>query len=454
MLVTDEVSLIRKYNIPGPRYTSYPTVPYWTDKPTQEQWKGSVLQTFRKSNAKRGISVYIHLPYCESLCTYCGCNTRITINHAVERPYIEGVLAEWKLYLDLFDDVPLISELHLGGGTPTFFSPDNLDYLLSSLLSAARVADEKSFSFEAHPNNTRYEHMEVLYRHGFRRISLGIQDFDPHVQKTVNRIQSYEQVEKVTREAREIGYESVNYDLIYGLPFQTLNSVTDTIEKVRNLRPDRIAFYSYAHVPWVKPGQRKFTEADLPDNETKRSLYETGRRMLEEAGYMEIGMDHFALPEDSLYQAMVNRTLHRNFMGYTTSSTDLMVSLGASSISDSTTAFVQNIKIVEEYLKAVKEGIFPFFKGHMLTEEDLRIRRHILDMICFQETSFTEGEDALKTKVKRRLSEMVSDGLVSFNGNKVSAGDACRPFIRNVCMAFDERLNSDKPETVIFSSTI
>lgn len=449
-----ESSLITKYNVPGPRYTSYPTVPYWSVKPDQESWKEHVLTTFKKSNSTQGISVYIHLPFCESLCTYCGCNTRITINHAVEKPYIEGVLKEWKLYLDLFGEKPVISELHLGGGTPTFFSPSNLDYLLSSLLKDVDVHKNPSFSFEAHPNNTTYEHMKVLFDHGFRRISLGIQDFDPVVQKTVNRIQSYEQVKKVTDEAREIGYESVNYDLIYGLPFQTMKSVTDTIDKVRTLSPDRIAFYSYAHVPWVKPGQRKFTEADLPDNDSKRALYENGRRMLEAYGYMEIGMDHFALPHDSLYLSMQNKTMHRNFMGYTTSRTDLMVSLGASSISDSTTAFVQNIKLVEDYLKAVAEGRFPFFKGHLLTEEDLRIRKHILNMICFQETTFSFSEKEQKQEILKRLVEMISDELVKVDGDRIYATEACRPFIRNVCMAFDERLNKDKPETIIFSSTI
>jgi oxygen-independent coproporphyrinogen-3 oxidase len=289
-------NLLEKYNTAVPRYTSYPTVPFWNDiAPTQEKWKEIVKQTFLSKNETEGISLYIHLPFCESLCTYCGCNTRITINHKVETPYINAVLKEWSLYLELFGTKPYIKELHLGGGTPTFFNPIRLKQLIESILSSSVLCRDAELSFEAHPNNTSDEHLNSLYQLGFRRLSLGIQDFDEDVQHIINRVQSYESVKYVTDKAREIGYTSINFDLIYGLPLQTERSVRRTIEKVIQLRPDRISFYSYAHVPWLKPGQRQFTEQDLPEVNTKRKLYENGREAFEKAGYTEIGMDHFAI---------------------------------------------------------------------------------------------------------------------------------------------------------------
>ncbi|MEZ5022848.1 MAG: radical SAM protein [Chitinophagales bacterium] len=281
--------LIQKYNVQGPRYTSYPTVPYWTNNPTNDQWIDHVKKVFHSSNSEEGISLYIHLPYCESLCTFCACNKRITINHAVEKPYIEALLKEWALYLQLFDEKPIIKEIHLGGGTPTFFQPENLHLLLSTIISSSIKHDEAAYSFEAHPKNTTKAHLETLFQLGFKRLSLGIQDFDPEVQRIINRVQPFEMVEEVVNNARDIGYESINFDLIYGLPKQDIDSIKMTIELVNQLVPDRIAFYSYAHVPWIKGGgQRLFTEADLPKDAEKRELYELGKQMFEAADYVEI----------------------------------------------------------------------------------------------------------------------------------------------------------------------
>ena len=271
--------LIRKYNIPGPRYTSYPTVPYW-DKVgiAKNSWIDSLQKAYEESNQKEGISLYIHLPFCENLCTFCGCHKRITKQHGVESPYIKTLLKEWSLYQKIFSQKPRIKEIHLGGGTPTFFSPDNLKFLIEGVLENSEITDDYEFSFEAHPNNTSKEHLQTLYDLGFRRNSFGIQDYDPLVQKTINRIQSFETVQKVTNLSREIGYTSISHDLVFGLPKQTLQSVTDTIEKTSQLMPDRIAYYSYAHVPWIKGvGQRGFDETDLPKAEIKRALYEIGK---------------------------------------------------------------------------------------------------------------------------------------------------------------------------------
>jgi oxygen-independent coproporphyrinogen-3 oxidase len=450
-------SLFQKYNVQGPRYTSYPTVPYWNSvAPTKQEWINEVQKSFSLTNKNEGISIYIHLPFCESLCTYCGCNTRITVNHAVEEPYIDSLIKEWKMYLDIFQDRPNIKELHLGGGTPTFFSAENLIKLISTIVATSNILSDAEFSFEAHPNNTTHSHLEALYNLGFRRLSLGIQDFDEKVQDAINRKQSFEQVKNITQLARNIGYVSINFDLIYGLPFQTLQTIKTTVEKTIQLKPDRIAFYSYAHVPWLKPGQRKYSEKDLPMGDEKRALYELGRTLFEKAGYVEIGMDHFALKSDSLYLAEKSGNLHRNFMGYTAGKTHLLVGLGVSSISDAWTAFVQNVKTVEEYYSYLKKNELPIFKGHILTEEDLVLRQHILNIMCKLKTSWEKKSEQCESlfKVFERLDEMEADGLVIRNKKSLLVTEKGRPFIRNICMAFDARLHQNKPETTLFSQTI
>ncbi len=450
-------SLIDKYNIPGPRYTSYPTVPFWDDASfTSDLWQQSVLRTFNETNDSEGISVYIHLPFCEQLCTFCACHKRITKQHSVETPYLESVLKEWDLYVKLFGRTPKIKELHLGGGTPTFFSPENLRILLEGIFAKAEIAENPEFSFEGHPNNTTKEHLQTLYDLGFRRCSFGVQDYDPQVQKAINRIQPFENVKNVTEWAREIGYKSVSHDLVFGLPFHTWEKMEFSIRKTLELKPDRLAFYSYAHVPWIKGvGQRGFDENDLPSGEEKRKLYENGKKLLEELGYIEVGMDHFALEHDDLYQSMKNGKIHRNFMGYSSSKTKLMIGLGMSAISDSWYAFAQSNKSVEEYQKLVEEGIIPVVKGHILNKEDLIIRQHILNLMCRLETSwdlqtsFPELENALET-----LKEMETDGLVEISENSIKITEKGRAFTRNVAMTFDLRMLRNKPETRIFSMTI
>jgi len=443
-----------KYNVAAPRYTSYPTVPYWDNENfSAELWKESVKLSFNESNKDDGISIYIHLPYCESLCTYCGCNTRITKNHKVEGPYVQAVLKEWQQYLQVFEARPVIREIHLGGGTPTFFSAENLQLLINGILKDAKVHPDAEFSFEAHPGNTTELHLKTLYNLGFRRLSLGIQDFDPKVQFIINRIQSFEQVEQATKTAREIGYTSVNFDLIYGLPLQTVKGLAETISLVGQLMPDRIAFYSYAHVPWLKPGQRHYTENDLPDARAKQQLYETGRNLLKAYGYDEIGMDHFALPGDSLYQASINGKLHRNFMGYTHQYTQLMVGLGVSSISDSWYAFAQNVKKVEDYIELVNQDKLPVFKGHILTREDLVIRRHILDIMCKGETRWNyhnEPFESIFTGIER-LQTLADDNLIALNSWSLKVTPEGKRYLRNICMALDARLWKNQPTSQLFS---
>lgn len=452
--------LIKKYNVPGPRYTSYPTVPYWSETPTSEQWISSIAHSLKESEAKGiGAALYIHIPFCESLCTYCGCNTRISRNHKVVGPYLASVLKEWDLYLSHLgrEQEPItISEIHLGGGTPTFFSAGELKELMEGILSRARIGADAEFSVEADPRVTTEAHLRILADLGFKRLSLGIQDFDPAVQEIVHRVQSEEQVRTVTEKARELGFTSINYDLIYGLPLQTQASVANTIQTVRALRPDRIAFYAYAHVPWIKPGQRRFTEADLPNGDEKRRLYELGRKMLEEVGYHEVGMDHFALEQDSLWKASSDGSLHRNFMGYTSRKVAPLIGLGVSAIGDSWGAFAQNEKLVETYQARVAKGEIPIFRGHVLSEEDQTLRGHILNLMTRLETSWSDdlGRIPFLGQIEERLQEMERDELVEMTGDSCFILEKGRPFLRNICMAFDARMIEKAPATQLFSRTI
>lgn len=442
--------LIKKYNVAAPRYTSYPTVPYWdTTEWNEEIWLDSIRKVYDESS-EDGISMYVHLPFCESLCTYCGCNTRITRNHAVEVPYIKAVLKEWKMYCSVLECKPRVKEIHLGGGTPTFFKAEHLKMLISGILEDSELTHDAEFSFEAHPANTEESHLKTLYELGFRRLSLGIQDFDPRVQDIINRKQSIEQVAQITTYARALGYNSINFDLIYGLPLQTLKGIESTISEVVKLMPDRIAFYSYAHVPWIKPGQRKFTEDDLPEDGEKRMLYERGCELLNLAGFENIGMDHFSLKSDILYKALIEGTLHRNFMGYTHQYTKLSLGLGVSSISDSWFAFAQNTKSVETYQKMIDNGEFPLMKGHHLTESDLESRKEILNIMC---KGYTDMRGTNSRLVKRLL-PLRKDKLISFNYDKLYVTSTGKSFLRNICMAFDERLWNSPSADQKFSKAV
>lgn len=449
-------ALVAKYNRPVPRYTSYPTVPYWDAHLEGEKWEQAFVQRFEEQNAAHGISLYIHLPFCESLCTYCGCNKKITTNHKVEEEYLAVLEKEWTLYRRLMKETPVIRELHLGGGTPTFFSAANLQRLLRFIGKNSLFHPHCALSIEGHPNNTTTEHLATLAAAGFTRISYGVQDNDPDVQRIINRIQPFDNVRNATLEARRLGFTSVNFDLIYGLPLQTIESIERTMQQVMELRPDRIAFYSYAHVPWTSRVQRLFDESHLPDASTKLQLYLKGKQLLLENGYIDIGMDHFALPHDELNLAMQAGTLHRNFMGYTTQHTGLLVGLGVSAISDAGHAYAQNEKTLHGYYETVRNGFLPVTKGYLLSEEDQAFRQYILDISCRGKTIFKkEHLPLLKQYVYPRLAELSNDELVSFD----EAGARLTPqgiyFIRNVCNAFDLTMYKEK-QTVspLFSKAI
>ncbi|MCB1142685.1 MAG: oxygen-independent coproporphyrinogen III oxidase [Leptospiraceae bacterium] len=446
-----KVDLIAKYDIPAPRYTSYPTVPYWSDSPDTETWLDQIRNSISAKDSK--ISLYIHIPFCETLCTFCGCNTSVTKNHSVEEPYVEHLLKEFSMYLDRIPEIrnTEINEIHFGGGSPTYLSEENLKQILSGILENVKVANEKSFAIEVDPRRTRKTQLETLREYGFRRISLGVQDFNPEVQRLINRDQPFEKTEFVTKTARDLGYDSVNFDLIYGLPRQTLSTMNYTIEKTLELVPDRIAFYSYAHVPWIKASQRLFTEADLPSGPEKRKLYESGRDAFERKGYKEIGMDHFALPTDSLWTSFLKGKLHRNFMGYTESKSDIQLGLGVSAISDAWTCFHQNEKILKKYQRKISEGSFPTLRGHILNEEDLAQRKLILDLATKWTVDLPKSQ---LDDVKSYLSTMEGDGLIEWKNENLRVTEKGKPFLRNICMALDLRMRRKSPDSKVFSQAI
>ncbi|WP_186755332.1 oxygen-independent coproporphyrinogen III oxidase [Echinicola salinicaeni] len=444
-------SLVRKYNVAVPRYTSYPTVPLWENNIDELQWKKTVQKAFQDFGKKEGISLYIHLPYCESLCTYCGCNKRITKNHDIEEPYITAIMQEWKEYLKILPGKPKLAGIHLGGGTPTFFSPKHLYEMLNYIIQSSDLLPDADMSFEGHPNNTSFEHLVTLKLLGFKRVSYGIQDFDEQVQKSIHRIQPFEKVKTAVDNARLVGFEAINFDLIYGLPHQSVDTIKNTFEQVARLKPDRIAFYSYAHVPSVFPAQKSFEEF-LPLQEEKRSLYEKGHQLLLDMGYFEVGMDHFALKEDPLFIAKEQGQLHRNFMGYTPKPSSMLLGLGNSAISDIHYAYAQNTKDIELYKEQVGLEHFPLTKGHLMSKEDIQTRNTIMTLICQGKAKMIDTYWHMDTI--NELMEFQKDELVEIRKGTINILEKGMPFIRNICAVFDHRMRNQKSKKFVFSKAI
>lgn len=441
--------LINKYNRPGPRYTSYPPVPFWENAPTETQWISHVKTVYEES---KGIDLYVHVPYCESLCYYCGCSRVITRNHDVEDVYLALVIKEWELYQEKLGFTPAVNSLHFGGGTPTFLSPKNLNKLIKTLL----VNKLETFvgSIEIDPRTCQTEHLKVLQENNISRLSLGIQDFDPIVQKTINRDQSPQMVEGLVGKIREKGFASLNFDLIYGLPKQTLDSITKTFEIVNKMKPDLIAFYSYAHLPDKIKNQRLIPAQDLPSPELKRELYEHGKKLLIENGYVDVGIDHFALPSSYLYQAKVNRNLHRNFMGYVDKKSPILIGLGPTSISDSSMSFIQNIKDVKDYEAKINQNCLPIEKGHTHSVKDVMVQNIILDLMCNGEVSLEASKDIpYWDEIQKELGTFQEDGIVKLEHDHLAISNLGVGFVRNVAMCFDFHLRKQRTITK-FSQTI
>lgn len=440
--------LLKKYNKPVPRYTSYPAVPFWNSNSFNEiEFLNRITSVFKEENST--LSIYIHLPYCEELCTYCACNKRITKNHAVEEPYIEALLKEWEMYKLQFSENIKIAEIHLGGGTPTFFSPQNLKKLVDGITNNCTITQQHEFSVEIHPNFTSEQHLIALRDCGFNRISIGIQDFDEEVQFLINRKQTFEQTASIFDLCRKHGFKSINADLVYGLPHQNTNKIENTIHKLLLLKPDRIAFYSYAHVPWKSKAQRRYTDEDVPGAEEKINMYLLGKQLLNNAGYVSIGMDHFSKPDDMLCAAQEAGKLHRNFMGYTTNNHKILIGLGASSISDAWTAFSQNEKTVEDYMNKINRKQFAFTSGHLLNDDDMIRRKSILELMCnFNWT----GE--IYNLSNNELEEFLSDGLIQKNKEKYTITETGKLFIRNIASTQDKYFRNLNSDNKVFSKSV
>ena len=440
--------IIEKYNVSSPRYTSYPTILDWN----QETLDGAVFETRLKSYlsslAHLKSSVYVHLPFCESLCTFCGCHKHITKNHSVEEPYIDALLKEWNKYVSLTNDKKIaVEELHLGGGTPTFFSIQALDRLLAELTK--NRPKKVYYSVEGHPNNTTEEHLKLFRNYGFERISFGVQDYSPEVQQAINRIQSFEQVKKVTDQARKLGYKSISHDLVFGLPKQTKEGFENSILKTIQLKPDAISLYSYAHVPWVKgTGQRGFDESDLPSGIEKRAIYELAKTILINEGYEEIGMDHFGLKHEPLTKAKQQKSLNRNFMGYTAAKAENLIGLGVSAISEYPFGYAQNKKTVKEYHEAINNSLFPVFKGHFHSEQDLEMKHHIKNLMCQFETEYQDSLYLTKILESKaiKIKQLINDKIIKVSSNKITVTEDGQPFVRNVCMTIDPYIKDHEME--------
>lgn len=439
-------SLLAKYNRPGPRYTSYPPVPFWSGAPKEDQWIGHLKTVY---DEKEGMDLYVHVPFCEKLCYYCGCNRIITKNHNNEEKFCDLLLAEWELYKKRLGFIPKINSLHFGGGTPTFLSAENLEKLILSLTE--NKSEHFIGSIEIDPRTTTLEHLDCFKRNSIKRVSLGIQDFDEGVQAAINRKQSFELVETLVGELRARGIDSINFDVIYGLPRQTEATITKTFDLIRKLRPDMIAYYSYAHLPEKLKNQRLINTEELPGAELKQALYEKGKELLLQDGYEDVGMDHFALPSNFLYEAKINNRLHRNFMGYVDKKSKILLGLGPSSISDSSLSFMQNEKGFNEYEMKIKAGVLAVSNGHIHSNDDKETQKIILDLMCNEESELTilpHLEEILK-----ELEEFQNDGLVKVQKNRIKILPEGKKFIRNVAMTFDfyfrEKMPRDK-----FSQTI
>ncbi len=458
-LVALTTATIEKYNRPGPRYTSYPTAPEWDD----QFGPAELRQVFREANAKpepAPLSLYFHIPFCESLCLYCGCNTVISKKHDVALTYLDALKRE----IDSTSREVLASrkveQLHWGGGTPTYLTPQQIEELYTHIQKRFSISDGAEVSVEVDPRVTSDEHCRALRRVGFNRVSLGIQDFDPVVQKTIHRLQPYEDTKHMFDYCREIGFESINVDLIYGLPHQTADSFSDTVKKIITMNPDRIAVFSYAHVPWMKKQQGSFTRF-LPDPFDKFRIFARAIEMLTDAGFRYIGLDHFARPEDEICRAQDERTLHRNFQGYTTKAGCDLYAMGVSSISGLEDAYAQNWRDLPRYYEAIAAGRLPTMRGIRVSEED-KLRRSVINrVLCHTvlvkseiEREFNIDFDDHFAPELVRLGELERDGLVRIDGDRIEVAPLGRIFIRNVAMEFDAYLSKPEEQKSVFSKTL
>ena len=462
--ITSTLQLLERYDRPGPRYTSYPTAIEFHNGVTHEVYVERLALMNRAADAP--LSAYLHLPFCEHRCAFCGCNVVITPHREVASRYLDAVEKEIDLLASHLPDRRTVSQMHWGGGTPTYYTPAQLGRLFERVTRHFSFTPDAELGIEVDPRVTTFEHLEVLRSLGFNRLSMGVQDFNEKVQEAVNRIQSYELTRDLIVRARELGFTSINIDLIYGLPHQTLDTFTATLEQALTLRADRVAAYSFAFVPWMKAHMKEIDVAALPPPETKLALLAATVDAFTGAGYRQIGMDHFALPTDDMARAVDTHTLNRNFMGYTVKSTSDLVAAGVSAIGDVHGAFVQNTKKLPEYYEAVGAGRFPIDRGYELNRDD-EIRRHVItELMCnFRldvpsvearfAIDFSEYFAPELEKLTASGESPVADRLLTVSADRLDVQPIGRMFVRNICMVFDKYLPSrtagPKP---VFSRTV
>jgi oxygen-independent coproporphyrinogen-3 oxidase len=438
-------ALLEKYCQPGPRYTSYPTAPYFHTGFTDADWQAE-LEATRAS--ARDLSLYVHIPFCDTLCWYCGCNMAATRDYGRATRYLEVLFKEIDQVTELVSPGRTVQQLHWGGGTPTFLRPDDIERLFGHLLAGFQLGSEAEIGCEADPRELTLGHVEALKRLGFNRVSLGVQDLDPKVQQAVNRVQPEPLIREVYGWMRAAGFASINLDLMVGLPHQTVESFASTLDTVVELRPDRLAVFTYAHVPWMKRHQKLIPEAELPDFRTRVALQELILGRLTGAGYVYIGLDHYALPGDELVLAQRSKTLYRNFQGYTTHRDCDILAFGASAISQTETAYAQNLKKLSEYQGRVLAGRLPTERGVRVGREDRLRREAITRIMCDLEldTAAFGKEWNLDFDAhfacRAELEALAADGLVALEGGLVRVTDSGRLFLRNIAMLFDGYLRS------------
>ena len=452
-----DLDLIRKYNVPGPRYTSYPPATHFTD----EVDKGALMESIRKNNeTQRDLSLYYHLPFCESLCWFCGCTTVITKDHSRSENYLNHIDREMDLMREHLNPDRKVVQVHLGGGTPTFLQPDELRRLGNHIRERFQFGERVEAGAEIDPRRITRDTIQALKDAGFNRASMGVQDHNPEVQKAIHRIQPYEMTRQAIDWLRECDFESLNVDLIYGLPYQTVDSFEKTLEDTLKLQPDRLAVFSYAHVPWIKPAQKILQERmELPSPETKLELLKLTIEKLTSEGYVYIGMDHFAKEDDELTVAQRTKTLQRNFQGYSTQEGVDIYAFGMSSISQSQDAYWQNLKELPDYCASVDEGKLPIQRGYILTEDDHLRRRTIMRLMCDLELDYANmsellGLDFSSTYAREldSLKNMEEDGLIHKSATGLTVTELGRLLIRNIAMRFDGYQNERKEGR--FSKTI
>ena len=434
--------LIQHYNTPGPRYTSYPTAPEWSSAFTQEE-ATHALASFGKSG--KPVSVYIHIPFCATMCYYCGCNVTIRKpKGSVGDEYIEYLQKELELVSRTLPTPPLLKQLHWGGGTPNFLTESQSQKLYTLMQTHFKFDSEAEIALEIDPRTVTLSQIAHYRQLGFNRISMGIQDFNADVQKAVNRIQPFEHVETLMKELRRLQFDSVNMDLIYGLPFQSVSKFLATIDHILELNPDRIALYSFAHIPWLKSHQNLISETTLPDSNEKLDIFISARNKLLESGYDAIAMDHFAKSEDAMSKAFKNKTLYRNFMGYTLKPAEEFIGLGVTSIGYLNHTFMQNAHELKTYYASLDAGVLPTAKGLKLSQDDIYRQWVIGQLMCqFKvdkiqfETLFSQNFDHYFEFEHLHIHTCEKEGLVTCLGSVIEATELGRLFIRNICMGFD-----------------